>query len=1056
MIKYVLAGLLAIFLGLTFGVGKAQAYDYGYMRLTNGDTTCNSVTIHTMSSNGTTPATRVNLSAIIYLQDPDGSNQTYVRTVTSSSTTSSSYKITSSSLGVTCGDTVSGRSDLQIWVEAELANGHVLNNMLDYDLNSTSGNSDDLHIYLLDSASPTQTITSPASLSRLASLSNIQRKLYVTLRAPSTRINYLYDHGIQYCTLGQVACLGPTASWLETNVGTAEVGHHGSSANLPAGTVTRPTVSITTPSSVMDGTMMRWLVETLDQSPPNYLNIWGADESKYWTNFSGPSYFFMTADLRAESLASSGSLTAGSSVSFSVSIKNYASGITARASKSQLQITRDSDGTAVYTKDASTNQLGSSASVINAYGSWIAQPGDYTAQVCADYLDVVMESSDTNNCTSIAINIPSADLQPLSLVTTKSNGAQKRVFDRNEAIYANVRISNANSTAATAFKTQVYANQPSTVAVGTLSDITPSGMYISHSSLPGSSSAYFGSYAGGSNNSAYQGQKSWSVSASTGVLSARAYVNFDQSASETNYTNNQLATKYGVVVPPVPATVNVSGCGQAGFSWTASAGANNYVVRITRTDTSATTEDTTASTSLNKNLGEGPHNYQWWVIPQVLIDGTYYPGNAVDGGTFTTTACPEFELSAPSPVTINPGGTTPATENLTVTYKPTDSFWNATTDTMTLVVRDLRSGAFDCSTIDPIQGPAHSGSIDSGNITVTMSNGTSTITVPALTKQISISIAANAAATLGTYTLCVAGWSNNSATPQMANSIVVNVEMAAWLQVGGQAAGAQGAGDVHSNGSIGNIIIPSNPIQQYFFVTSSIGVVSSSSTLGLNPLTRLSSLAANDWLWTNYPSPSEPIKTSVYSGLLSNAGRTATPTELPAGQNLQLDNSCGASGTYHVAGNAVLDNGTGDTSIEFPASCDGVNRMFFIDGNLNVHDNVVDQTKSGTLTFVVGGDIVLDASVSQLDGVYMFGGHFDDGAGSTRLVVHGSLLGLAGSSPSSGTGSFTSSGGTTGLQRNLGAAANATQPAELIYYQPKYVYLLRDSSLGGSTFSWTE
>jgi hypothetical protein len=191
--------------------------------------------------------------------------------------------------------------------------------------------------------------------------------------------------------------------------------------------------------------------------------------------------------------------------------------------------------------------------------------------------------------------------------------------------------------------------------------------------------------------------------------------------------------------------------------------------------------------------------------------------------------------------------------------------------------------------------------------------------------------------------------------------------------------------------------------------------------------------------------------------MLSNAGRTTAPTELPAGQNLQPDNSCGASGTYHVPGNAILDNGTSDTAIEFLSTCNGINRMFFIDGNLNVHDNVVDQTDSGTLTFVVKGNIIVDAGVSQLDGVYMFGGYLDDGAGSAQLVVHGSLLGLAGSSPSSDTGSFTlSDGSTSGLQRDLGVANNATQPAELIYYQPKYVYLLRDSSLGGSTFSWTE
>jgi hypothetical protein len=46
--------------------------------------------------------------------------------------------------------------------------------------------------------------------------------------------------------------------------------------------------------------------------------------------------------------------------------------------------------------------------------------------------------------------------------------------------------------------------------------------------------------------------------------------------------------------------------------------------------------------------------------------------------------------------------------------------------------------------------------------------------------------------------------------------------------------------------------------------------------------------------------------------------------------------------------------------------------------------------------------------------------------------------------------------GQSGLQRNLGAAANPSTPAELIYFQPKYLYLLQSSALSTSTFNWTE
>lgn len=258
---------------------------------------------------------------------------------------------------------------------------------------------------------------------------------------------------------------------------------------------------------------------------------------------------------------------------------------------------------------------------------------------------------------------------------------------------------------------------------------------------------------------------------------------------------------------------------------------------------------------------------------------------------------------------------------------------------------------------------------------------------------------------------------------------------------------AYGAGDVHSNGSISGMTIPSI---KNFFTDGVGGIVSASSGIGIGN-DQLMGPNLLDWRMANYGL----VKTSAFTALENQAKVNAKVTSLPAETitAASIVGHCGAgsSGIFKSSTSVTISS-----PVAFGSSCNDRNVVYFIQGDLTINSNITDTSTTGTLTFVVSGNVTVASAVTRADGVYAFGGFFNDNPSSNAtqaLTVNGALLGLAGASPSSNTGTF-SNGSVIGLGRDLGTN-NSTTPAEVIVYQPKYLARVA-SFLGSSTFTWEE
>ncbi len=211
---------------------------------------------------------------------------------------------------------------------------------------------------------------------------------------------------------------------------------------------------------------------------------------------------------------------------------------------------------------------------------------------------------------------------------------------------------------------------------------------------------------------------------------------------------------------------------------------------------------------------------------------------------------------------------------------------------------------------------------------------------------------------------------------------------------------------------------------------------------------QIASPAAPKWLLQNYSF----IPSSPYSRLYSSLSTVPTAEGLTT---TTIANHCTANdkGVYRVL--APTTNPLFATNLDF-SNCPNTHLIYFIEGDVHLEHNITIPTASGTITFVVNGNIFVNPSVTQLDGMYIFGGTFDDGASSSALSIRGSLIGLGGDTSSSATTNsfWNAASSRTSLQRDLGTA-NQSGPAELIVYEPKYVYLIKDL-MGSSKYSWSE
>lgn len=211
-------------------------------------------------------------------------------------------------------------------------------------------------------------------------------------------------------------------------------------------------------------------------------------------------------------------------------------------------------------------------------------------------------------------------------------------------------------------------------------------------------------------------------------------------------------------------------------------------------------------------------------------------------------------------------------------------------------------------------------------------------------------------------------------------------------------------GDVHSNGGIDFTSVGYTSNSQY--------VISST----ISPIINFTS--AKNWLVAPY----NTLSSLPYQYFLSKGG-TNIPT-LP-GNQLPTQNG------FYVDSSTCNNNGSADYTISssnVPSNYDNIKNLagvILICGNLTINtDFTLDQ--SSALIFAVKGDIKISKQADNISGFFFADGQINssfDGNSGNSLNVYGGL---------SATGGFNFK------TRSLKEKLNATNPAELIVFQPGY------------------
>jgi hypothetical protein len=202
--------------------------------------------------------------------------------------------------------------------------------------------------------------------------------------------------------------------------------------------------------------------------------------------------------------------------------------------------------------------------------------------------------------------------------------------------------------------------------------------------------------------------------------------------------------------------------------------------------------------------------------------------------------------------------------------------------------------------------------------------------------------------------------------------------------------------------------------------------------IGNDLLTNLGPEPARDWKIENYPggiriSPEVDATGTLYDPLWRRLTSGCSPATVPANPtraqvSALVDADCQG---VEVAGDLTLNGSWGSYS--------GLPMVVFVAGDLTASQNFTLGADTGII-FVVKGDINIRSSVTRLDGVFIAGGTFRSSdapcggtASTSQLVINGAVLVF-------GPGELC-------LTRAL---ANNTPPAELVNFEPKYLWLFRE------------
>jgi hypothetical protein len=208
--------------------------------------------------------------------------------------------------------------------------------------------------------------------------------------------------------------------------------------------------------------------------------------------------------------------------------------------------------------------------------------------------------------------------------------------------------------------------------------------------------------------------------------------------------------------------------------------------------------------------------------------------------------------------------------------------------------------------------------------------------------------------------------------------------------------------------------------------------------------------SARDWLIEEYSDPDgiairpEPVGGSMYDAMHEKYTRQCGP----------IDVNAGAPGPIAAAITPncnILRHNIDDLTITAASwqalSYTGDPAVVFVRGDMNIRSNIEIDADTGII-FVVNGDIRIDASVDRIDGIYITDENFNTyevvACGGTGEV--GDALTINGAVYVFGEACFT---------RSLVPPNNRENPAEIINYEPKYLWIFREI-LGGEKVLYKE
>lgn len=265
-------------------------------------------------------------------------------------------------------------------------------------------------------------------------------------------------------------------------------------------------------------------------------------------------------------------------------------------------------------------------------------------------------------------------------------------------------------------------------------------------------------------------------------------------------------------------------------------------------------------------------------------------------------------------------------------------------------------------------------------------------------------------------------WSNNLT----ATGFTYTVGVSKFFETTGGDVGAAGTLSVGVDSSALTSPYTAKYQSQYLLAAGSVSSTAKTATGGfrLAPYSQSGQLVASSGVY-NYFADKFRSKATALTCNLTNSQYTGLKY-------------CGAGNSVTISSDTTLGAGT--------------NAVFFIDGNLNINAKLM--LPAGTndaAVYIVKGDIKVDSSVTQIDGVFIARKSFSDcvsvacAVGDTgQLTINGSVY----------------ADGEEGDSLNLGRyfstiATNATTPSEIVKFAPKYLVVL-STLLASADVGWKE